>query len=206
MKVIEREIQPFQEKDFFDPIRDKASFARLIVYSARQLLLDFSTSGIKTTFKMKLIVDKMSRLFFYRDNKYFSVAFPLTILTNGTDVTEISTYSGKRLDFINISAVISILDSDYYHNNPSLIDFPIEPMSIEESGIYILEEIIQFEPAYIRYDHDPDNENGKIHPLDHLDINYSQSGTYKLGLFNSISNSFFENIQNTTSECSYVVE
>jgi len=203
VKIIEREILSFQEKDFFVPIRDKASFARLVVCAARQLLLGNQGKG---TSNMKLIVDKMSRLFFYKDNKYFSVAFPLTVITDDIEVTEITTYSGKKLDFVNISAIISILDSEYFKNNPSLIDFPIEPLSIEASGIYFLEEILQFEPSYIRYDNDPINQNGKLHPLNHLDINYSQYGTYKLGLQNTINDYYFENLQNTNTDCSFIVD
>jgi len=206
VKVIKRNILPFQEKDFFSPIRDKASFARLVVCSARQLLLNTPMKGIETTAKLKLIVDTMSRLFFYKDKKYFSVAFPLTVKTEGNLVTEINTFSGKNLDFINISAIISILDSDYFKNHPSLIDFPIEPLSIEATGIYFLEEIIQYEPSYIRYDNDPANENGKFHPLDHLDVNYSQYGTYKLGLPKYITEKYFENLQNTNTECSFVAD
>lgn len=206
MKIVERNILHFQEKDFFVPIRDKAAFARLVVCAARHLLLDNEKATTTPVSKMKLIVDKMSRLFFYKDNKYFSVAFPLTVITDKKKVTEITTYSGKKLDFVNISAVISILDSDYFKNSRSLIDFPIEPMSIEASGIYFLEEIMQFEPSYIRYDNDPENQNGKLHPLNHLDINYSQYGTYKLGLESTINGQYFENLQNINTDCSFVVD
>lgn len=206
MKVIERDIFPFQEKDFFAPIRDKAAFVRLVVTSARQLLLNSTDNGVKSSAQLKLIVDQMSRLFIYKDNKYFSVAFPLTVLTDGNEVTEINTYSGKKLEFVNISAILSILDSENFKNHPSLIDFPIEPHSIDASGIYFLEEIIQFEPSYIRFDNDKKNENGDLHPLNHLDINYSQSGTYKLGLPLSISKAYFEDIQNTNTNCSFVVD
>lgn len=206
MKIVERNILHFQEKDFFVPIRDKAAFARLVVFAARHLLLDNEKATTKPVSKMKLIVDKMSRLFFYKENKYFSVAFPLTVITDKKKVTEITTYSGKKLDFVNISAVISILDSDYFKNSRSLIDFPIEPMSIEASGIYFLEEIMQFEPSYIRYDNDPENQNGKLHPLNHLDINYSQYGTYKLGLESTINGQYFENLQNINTDCSFVVD
>ena len=205
MKVIERGIQNFEEKDFFSPIRDKASFARLIVCSARQLLLP-PVEEIHSTSKLKLIVDKMSRLFFYHGNKYFSIAFPLTVITNSEEGTDITTYSGKKIDFENISAVIAILNSDHFRNYRSLIDFPIEPSSFEESGIYLLEEIMQFEPSYIRYDNDPTNENSKLHPLDHLDINYSQPGAYKLGLPKAISRAYFENLQNINTECCFIID
>jgi len=206
VKVVERTILQFQEKDFFVPIRDKASFARLVVCAARQLLLENQGETITSISKMRLVVDKMSRLFFYRGNKYFSVAFPFTVVNDGGEVAKITTYSGKILDFGNISAVISILDSDYFIRHPSLIDFPIEPKSIEELGIYFLEEIMQFEPSYIRYDNDESNQNGRLHPLNHLDINYSQYGTYKLGLRNGINVEYFEDLQNTNTDCSFVVD
>lgn len=206
MKIIERDIFPFQEKDFFVPIRDKASYARLIVCSARQLLLNSTVHGVNPIGKLKLIVDKMSRLFFFQAGRYYSVAFPLTVIIEGNEVTEITTYSGQNLEYVNISAVISILDSEFFRNHPSLLDFPLEPFSIEAMGIYFLEEIMLFEPSYIRYDNDPKNVNEKLHPLDHLDINYSQSGTYKLGLPGSITTDYFENLQNINSICSYVVD
>lgn len=42
--------------------------------------------------------------------------------------------------------------------------------------------LLSFEPAYIRVDHDEKRENKEKHPLDHLDVNYSNAGTFKLGL------------------------
>lgn len=146
MKVIERDIFPFQENDFFSPIRDKIEYARVVVVAARLLLLNSDIEDVKVTSKMKLIVDKMSRLFFYKDKKYFSISFPFTAIIDGSEVMELTTYSGKKLDNKIISAVISILDDAQFRLNPSLIDFFIEPYSIESSGIFILEEIFQFEP------------------------------------------------------------
>jgi hypothetical protein len=204
VKVIEREILPFQESDFFAPIRDKVAFARLIVCAARHLLSDNPEQG---TAKMKLIVDKMSRLFFYSKDKYFSVAFPLTVFTDDEiKGTGIKTYSGKILDYQNISGMIAILDDPCFTNSPSLLEYTIQPEGIEEKGIHLLEEIMQFEPSYIRYDHDSKNQNGKLHPLHHLDVNYSPSGTYKLGLERTLRREGFEDLQNTTTKCFFVVD
>lgn len=207
MKVIERNILPYQANDFLSPIRDKTDYARLLVCVARQLLLNEETEGYGSVAKLKLIVDSMSRVFVFQEGKYFSVAFPFTVLTDlDNNVINITTASGSKIDYMSISAIISILDNEYYQMIPSLVSHSFEPNSIEYSGIYVLEEIFQLEPSYIRYDHDPTNVNGKIHPLYHLDINYSQQGTYKLGLENAISKSYFENLQNTNTECSYVVD
>lgn len=204
MKIIKRSIFPFQEKEFFSPIRDKIKYAKIIALSARQLLYNADAKDSTVNANMKLLVDKMSRLFFYKNQKYFSISFPFTILTKDNDVLEIATYSGKKLDNKSISAIISILDSEQFKLNPSLIDFFIEPGSIESSGLFILEEIFQFEPSYIRYDFAPENENGKLHPTNHIDINFSQYSTFKLGLLKSISQAYFENLQNTNTDCLFI--
>lgn len=207
MKAIERDILHYQQNDFLSPIRDKISYARLLVCASRQLLLNEETQGHGFVAKLKVVIDKMSRLFIYQEQRYFSVAFPFTVLTDtANNVINITTYSGNRLDNLNISAIISILDNEYFRNNSSLVHFPFEPNSIEYNGVSILEEIFQFEPSYIRYDHDSANVKGKQHPIDHLDINYSQAGTYKMGLKKPITRKYFENLQNTNTDCSYVVD
>ena len=207
MKVVAKDILPFQERLFFFAIRDKIDYTRLLVYGARQLLLEIEAGETKVSSKMKLVVDKMSRLFFYKDKKYFSVSFPfITTLDNKNNVVELTTYTGKRLDSQSISSVISIIDSEQFKLNPSLIDFFLEPNGIESSGLLLLEEMFQFEPSYIRYDNDPDNEKGKLHPLNHLDINYSQYSTFKFGLPKEITSDYFENLQNIKTDCSFVID
>ena len=207
MKVVVKDILPFQEHLFFFAIRDKIDYSRLLVYSARQLLLEIDAGETKVFSNMKLIVDKMSRLFFYKDNKYFSISFPLTITTDEkNNVTALTTYRGKSLDSQSISAVISIIDSEQFKLNPSIVDFYIEPNGIESSGLLLLEEIFQFEPSYIRYDIDAENEKGKLHPLHHLDINYSQYSTFKFGLPKEITLDYFENMQNIKTDCSFVID
>ncbi len=207
MKIVIKDILPFQERHFFFPIREKTDYIRLLVYGARQLLLEIETGETKVSSNMKLIVDKMSRLFFYKEKKYFSISFPfLTTLDDMNNVIELTTYTGKRLDSQSISSVISIIDSEHFKLNPSLIDFYIEPYGIESSGLMLLEEIFQFEPSYIRYDNDPENEKGKLHPLNHLDFNYSQYSTFKFGLPKEISSEYFENLQNIKTDCSFVID
>lgn len=206
MKVVERNILPFQEDDIFSPMRDKAGYAKLLALSARALLLENNLQKDITSC-FKLIIDKMNRLFFYTSNKYFSISFPFSvILDEDEQIISIYTYSGKEFGFKNISAVLAILQSDQYKINSSLIDFYIEPGSIDAEGLFILEEIFQFEPSYVRYDHDAEHENGKLHPLHHLDINYSTYGTFKLGLNAAVTKPYFENIHNTNTDCSFVID
>ena len=69
MKIIVKNIFTFQEALFFTTLRDKGDYAKLIAYSARNLLLDYDAGTLPVSGHMKLIVDKMSRLFFCAENQ-----------------------------------------------------------------------------------------------------------------------------------------
>ncbi|QIE58717.1 hypothetical protein G5B37_03810 [Rasiella rasia] len=204
MKLIEQEILPFQEKHFFIPIRDKIDYARVIIFATRNLLLDINNDDIECNSKMKLLVDKMSRLFFYKEKKYFSLSFPFITLIDNNKVTKINTLTGKSITNQSLSSALLVLNDEQFKLNPSLLDYYIQANNGESIGISILEEIFQSEPAYVRYDYDIDNEDGKKHPLNHLDINYSSYGTYKLGLNNIITESNLEDVLNINTDCSYL--
>jgi hypothetical protein len=205
VKIISKNILTFQEALFFSPLRDKVDYAKLISYSARNLLLDYDM-GTSPTISgyMKLIVDKMSRLFFYAENYLFSVSFPFTVRIANNKIDEIASYSGREVDNRSISHIISVLENEKFKLNHSLLDFYIESNDLDYEPFLLLEEILQFEPTYIRYDNDPENENGKLHPLHHLDINYSSYGTYKLGLDNAVADGYLEDMLNIETECFYI--
>jgi hypothetical protein len=206
VKVIERTILPFQNENFFFPIRDKIDYIRVLMHSTRMLLMENEQQGLRCGY-FKLIIDKMNRLFFYSNDKYFSISFPFNVLLDDKKkncIKTIETYSRKEIDFQTISGVFAVLNDTQFLQKHSLIDYYIIPNSLDEDGISILEEILQFEPAYVRYDFDKEHENGKFHPLHHLDINYSTYGTFKLGLNNAINEIYFENLHNINTECQYI--
>lgn len=204
MKIITREILPFQEKDFFFSIRDKIDYIKLIINSARIIIINLDLTDENSTCSLKLIKDKMSRLFFYNDSNFFSVSFPFHVIELISGEIEIKTYSGKILDNKNISTIHSIINNEQFRINPSPIDFLMESTNYDLLSFSLLEEIMFFEPAYVRYDYDLQNENGKLHPKHHLDINYSSYCTYKFGINKGIDTSHFENILNINTECSFI--
>jgi hypothetical protein len=204
MKLIQRDIFPFKENEFFFPIRDKIDYARIIIYATRYLLLNIPTDDTECNSKIKLCIDKMSRLFFYKEKKYFSLSFPFSVQVDDNEITDISTLSGKSINSKSISSVISIIEDSSFKLNPSLTDYYMESDTAQVVGITILEEIFQSEPAYIRYDNDPVNENGKLHPLNHLDVNYSSYGTYKIGLEKEIEIVSFDDVLNIRTDCSFL--
>lgn len=204
MKIVDKRIHSFQEKDFFKPIRDKIDFVRVLLISIRNLLIDFGEPAENNNCHMKLYVDKMSRLFFYKDNKYYSISFPFTVIIDNEIVEEVQTITGQTVDNKAISSALSILNDSNFQLSPSLTDYYIQNDTSEFIGISLLEELFQTEPSYIRYDIDPNNVNGKLHPLNHLDINYSTYGTFKFGLDEHIIKEGFENALNINTDCSFL--
>ena len=65
----------------------------------------------------------------------------------------------------------------------------------------MLAHLLKYDLGYIRYDIDPEHENGRMHPLNHLDICLDTAATYKIGLDKKIEFDDFKNILDITNEC-----
>lgn len=61
------------------------------------------------------------------------------------------------------------------------------------------------ETGYIRYDYDPDHENGTLHPLYHFDVNYSSKGTYKMGINKKMEKEDFVDLLDIKTKCHYIL-
>lgn len=123
MKEITRNILPFQENYFFSPIRRNIDYVKLLIYASRLILIDQQIPSNKNNCKMKLVIAKMSRLFFFKDQKYFSVAFPFKIYVEKNKVNGIETYGGKIVDNKSISGILAILNDTQFNLNNSLIEY-----------------------------------------------------------------------------------
>ncbi|MCM1363191.1 MAG: hypothetical protein NC235_15065, partial [Clostridiales bacterium] len=64
--------------------------------------------------------------------------------------------------------------------------------------------LLSYEVGYIRYDYDDVHENGKLHPLNHFDVNYSTNTTYKIGANKKLDIELFLKLLDITSECLYL--
>lgn len=60
------------------------------------------------------------------------------------------------------------------------------------------------EDGYLRFDYDEENSNGHLHPLNHIDINFSNNSTFKLGLKERIDFHTFWDILRSDTNCFYL--
>ncbi len=64
--------------------------------------------------------------------------------------------------------------------------------------------LLSFDSGYIRYDYDPANSNGKVHPLYHLDVNYNDNATYKIGLETHCTYQMLLDMVSRQTNCKYL--
>jgi len=208
-------------------IKTKAQIIEVLMESIQLILQNNEVSEEKVAGKIVLIVDKMSRLFFISENKYYSISFPFFIekVDNSfiiklqkfdyLDYIEDENDTFIEVDYQIISNILSFIKCDNFKNQCSL-DFitPIDEYEQYEKKIWIfLRELLLMEDGYIRYDYDLENyKKAKnegyphLHPLNHYDLFYSSNATFKIGLLNEINNEDFIDLLNINTDCKYLTK
>ena len=64
---------------FFSPIKDKSQFIKLLMNSIKYMLFYQDVKKERVCGEIILIIDKMSRLVFVKDNKCFTIVFPFSV-------------------------------------------------------------------------------------------------------------------------------
>ncbi|WP_317914196.1 hypothetical protein [Carnobacterium maltaromaticum] len=173
----------------------------------------------------ELHIDKMSRLFFYCENvkKFFSFSFPFQVMQNEDSTYSIFATNNKiELEPYMIS-ILSCLNEDgwfdeYVEDNDMYLKIEfLEELCVQYGSSYkelgnnilsIVSLLHLFEPGYIRCDlEDEDNfdeNHPDKHPKNHVDINYSQSSTFKMGLTKVLSNEMFKTLMDIGTDCYFI--
>lgn len=195
-------------------IKTKKQILKILLETVRVMLVENSDENLKEQNSyFKVVIDKMSRIFYFSDKKYYSIYFPFTyIIDNGKNV--ISFKNQIEINSQIISNIIEILNDTRFESIYSL-DF-IEPINELESYYedklwFLIRELIMLEDGYVRFDNDIDNFNkakqeGKehTHPENHLDIFYSNGNIFKIGLERIIKTLEFEDYFNVATDCKYL--
>lgn len=194
-------------------IKTKAHIIEILMETLKYMLLNPEIKEENSFGKIVLIVDKMSRVFYFTKNKYYSISFPFFVEKFENEIK----FGFKNIIEVEsrlISQVLQIIKCDEFKEKCSL-DFVAPICEFEENcdeNFWIfLREILLMEDGYIRYDYDKDEyEKFKLkgkenkHPLNHYDIFYSSINSFKLGLKKEISHEDFINILNTNKDCKYI--
>ena len=211
--MILRKIEPYESKKFSMTLKDQKDYTMVLLEISRKLLCNYDAIekvASPSQAYIKLVVDKHSRLFVYLSkDKFYSFEYSNSVEVNmfTKEVDSIHTTTGINCTLELISNAISILN-DVKSN--SIIDVyesrDNDDEAIDLQAYKLLEYFWAHEPCYLRYDHDPLNCKGALHPLNHLDVNISAKGSYKIGLKSRLTPMEFENIVNKDTDCYYLID
>lgn len=190
----------------FKPIRNKKDVIEILMRVLKTISIYTEPPADQVAGKIKLHISKMSRIFFFNEGKYFSLAFPFTLELSGESLC-FSSGEVEVIDNYITSKVLSIINDTSYLN-PSLWAF-FEPLiDIEDQQLIpgfwsFFKMLLTYEDGYIRYDVDPDRLDGRRHPLHHFDVFYSNPPTFKIGLNQPYSNDEMIDLLDRESDCHF---
>lgn len=207
-KVLIYPIGTYELDDFNSRKSEKNDYAYVILAITRKIIsMDMLVAKDLNLIEKPFLVvkiDKVSRAYvFIAHNKYFSIYFPFQIKVDGLSAKVYSTKSNLSINNFMISEAFGLIHD--IRANDSIIDAFLDS-DVSQATLNMLELIYLAEPCYLRYDYDKETSKGKptLHPARHLDVNFSKSGTYKLGLYQNLTCEQFMDIVDISSSCSFL--
>lgn len=202
MKRIELEIPEYYDKIFFQK-RIKYKIDIVIMLLEVVKLIHINSAPSKSVWKIVLIVDKMKRLFFFSQNKFFSINFPFNILTDTNRIYLWDCEIDSKLisDIMRVIRVENFLQTS---NNFIESIWDVENEYKDEGFWNVLKELLLIDDWYIRYDYDEERENWDFHPTNHYDIFYSENSQIKLWLRGKIDMNDFIDLLDVSTKCKYL--
>lgn len=206
MKRYSYNIARWNLDEIFSPIRNKRDSIRLLMKTLKLMITNQEVSEQHTIGQIVLVISKMSRLFYFSNDKYFSINFPFFVTETDNGLIYYSNHISD-IDSRVTSTVLSILSSVDQFDADCVLEFADPIATIGESNQEFwpfLRELLLHEDGYIRYDYDEERENGQLHPLNHLDIFYSSEITFKIGLRQKIEKESLIDVLRIETDCTYL--
>jgi hypothetical protein len=204
MKYYEYKIHSYEMNIFFKAIREKVDTISILMAAIKSMLIQIPQDNINNDNKMVLCIDKMSRLFFISEKKIYTITFPFSAIQQENRHLIFNSDLFGTIDSQVATSIQNIANSTH---EIELIDLGI---MIEENGIEYLnlwalyKFLMMNEDGYIRFDHDTENANGLVHPINHFDIFYSNKSTFKLGLNKIPSLVMFMDMLDKNTDCHFL--
>lgn len=199
-------------------IKSKMQLLSILLESLRYMMYKSNSPLTRPCGKIIIYIDKMSRIFFFSDKKYYSISLAMTVIENQSKCESEPKYefelNGIRLTSQLISSLIELLNSGI-ERVLSSIDFADlidgEERKFENEVWATFRDLILFEEGYIRYDRDINayseavkRGHGDLHPENHLDICLRSGSQFKLGLNKELSENEFIDILNIKTSCKFI--
>lgn len=193
-------------EDVFKPIRSKAQAITVLMKCTKLMLIGNIVPPERKAGELLLVVSKVSRIFLFSNDKYFSLTFPF-IVKNDEGGLMFSTRNIADISNKITSDVIGVVASSDKFDSLDSLDFAESLLDFEEtepSFWPFLLSLLMYEDGYVRYDYDPKHVNGDIHPLHHYDFFYSSLAACKVGLRGALANDDMVGFMLPETACHYI--
>lgn len=209
------EIVPGSVSTFFPKyrVKDKFTILEILLESVRYMIHGKREKKSHSDYKIVFFKSKMCRVFFVSPNKIYSIRFPFNVIISGDNI-HFTFQDQLEIESLTISNLIKLLKS-YQLSSENCLDF-IEPI-LEVEDEYkvnlwpLFKELLLQEDGYIRYDIDEtaflsakSKNEEHLHPLHHLDVFYTSSVSFKIGLEKPIVHDDFIDTLNIETNCKYM--
>ncbi len=189
----------------FEYNQDVATYESIMEYVRRCTTTDCQETNVDCLF-----VPSMKRMTIVSRDQIQSFAFPYTLSAqSGYLLAE--TNNGVITNKI-ASMVIKFLN-DYYDNDIDTIAFCMDEIGTDsvalkadvDTAVDAIVTAIRIDASYFRQDHDEQHEDEHgLHPLNHLDIFYSDVTSIKFGLVEFLDAAQFHNMISKATKAYYV--
>lgn len=208
MKRLSFSINENQSLWLFSAIRKKEDIIIILMKSIKLFLTKNRVQNMNSDHtEVTIIISRMNRIFFSLPNKLITFNFPFQVdLTNPNTVRFTDRYLGD-IDHKVTSDVISALNNKKCLDKGCVFDFlQIIEESLEKEEFWLFfKSLLTFEDGYLRYDLDNSERTDAVfHPLNHIDIFYSSSNSFKIGLESGININKFIDILDYKKPCRFI--
>ena len=147
----------------------------------------------------------MNRILYVSSDKIFSIRSPFNIKKVENELI----FYTKCINSIEnriTSEVLACINDDRFESTSTytfLESLEENVHNIEETWS-LIRELMVYEDGYIRFDHDPEHDKGRLHPLNHLDVCYTTASTFKVGTYQRPCFDYFLQLLDNTVESKHL--
>lgn len=205
MEKIILAVDKYQSRELAAPIRSRFDALSTWMHAIKIIINYYPPGDINTAGHLGILKAKMSRIFFSNDNKTFSMAFPFNVESKDGGHL-VKTLSGIEIDSRLSSEILltaeKLKERRFSSERDLVAHFDGEPAGRDFWPAF--SEVLDAEDGYLRFDHDPDQEKGHKHPLNHADLFYTNGASFKLGLHHKVTLNEIIDILDRDTDCHYL--
>ncbi|MFV0513969.1 MAG: hypothetical protein ACK5MY_10120 [Jhaorihella sp.] len=206
MNIEPFDLDQYQAANLVSAFREKTNIILFWMRVAKTILSFVKPKPDQVRGTMLVCTGKMHRVFVENQGKMFSTALPFSV-KNADGFYSCTLRSGIDLSSKLSSEIIAALSTTASFTNSEVLGFADDIMGISDDPDTLwaaLSELVNSDDGYIRFDHDPDRVDGRRHPLNHVDIFFSQSATFKIGVAEKLKIDALSDLLNVQTDCHYI--